>query len=221
MVAVSFGSYGASLFFGDDAAGGWVNVLASAVVVAMVAINVFGASIVAKVQSAIVVVLLAVFAVFIVVTLADADWDLLAPSTYPSAADIVASVALTFFAYLGFAVISFTAADLKDPRRELPRAMYLGVGLTAAIYVLISLGTFGALTDRRGPAVRRHGARPRRRAGARRGGLHDDVDRGAAGDRLVGQRQSLRRRQHHGAARVASSSSRRSSAAARSAGREG
>ena len=146
MVAVSFGSYGAALFFGDDAAGAWVNVLASVVVVAMVAINAVGAGVVAKVQSVIVVLLLAVFAVFIAVTLADADWDLLAPSTYPSTADIVASVALTFFAYIGFSVISFTAADLRDPRRELPRAMYLGVGLTAAIYVLISLGTFGALT---------------------------------------------------------------------------
>ena len=146
MVAVSFGSYGASLFFGDDAAGAWVNVLASVVVVAMVAINAVGAGIVAKVQSVIVVLLLAVFAIFIAVTLADADWDLLAPSTYPSTADIVASVALTFFAYIGFSVISFTAADLRDPRRQLPRAMYLGVGLTAAIYVLISLGTFGALT---------------------------------------------------------------------------
>ena len=93
MVAVSFGSYGASLFFGDDAAGAWVNVLASVVVVAMVAINAVGAGIVAKVQSVIVVLLLAVFAIFIAVTLADADWDLLAPSTYPSTADIVASVA--------------------------------------------------------------------------------------------------------------------------------
>ena len=146
MVAVSFGSYGASLFFGEDAAGAWVNVLASVVVVAMVAINAVGAGTVAKVQSGIVILLLAVFAVFIAVTLADADWDLLAPSTYPSTADIVASVALTFFAYIGFSVISFTAADLRDPRRQLPRAMYLGVGLTAAIYVLISLGTFGALT---------------------------------------------------------------------------
>ena len=198
MVALSFGNYGAALFFGDDAAGAWVNVLASAVIVAMVAINAISAS--AKVQSGI-VLLLAVFAIFIVVTLADANWELLAPSTYPSTADIVASVALTFFAYIGFSVISFTAADLRDPRRELPRAMYLGVGLTAAIYVLISLGTFGALTTRRGPAVRRHGARPRRRAGAGRGRLHDDVDRGAARDLVVGQRQPVRRREHHRAAR--------------------
>jgi amino acid transporter len=164
MVAVSFGSYGASLFFGDDYSAAWVNALGSAVVVAMVAVNAVGATVVAKVQSAIVVVLLAVFAVFIVVTLADADWDLLAPSTYPSGADIVASVALTFFAYLGFAVISFTAGDLRDPARELPRAMYLGVGLTALIYILISLGTFGALTtaevEQFGDTALAHAAEP-------------------------------------------------------------
>ena len=112
----------------------------------MVAVNAGAPSAVAKVQSVIVVVLLAVFAVFIVVTLADADWGLLAPSTCPSAADIVASVALTFFAYLGFAVISFTAGDLRDPARKLPRAMYLGIGPRRRSTCSSSLGTFGALT---------------------------------------------------------------------------
>ena len=68
MVAVSFGTYGKSLIFGDDAAGAWVNVLATFVVVAAVAINVVGANIVARVQSLIVVALLVVFAVFIVST---------------------------------------------------------------------------------------------------------------------------------------------------------
>jgi amino acid transporter len=154
MVAVAFGSYGASLFFGDDAAGGWINVLASFIVVAMVA----------KIQSVIVVVLLVVFAVFIAVTLVDADWDLLAPSEYPPARDIVASVALTFFAYLGFAVISFTAADMRDPTSMLPRAMYLGIGAAAVIYVLVSLGTFGALSpaevERYGDTALAHAAEP-------------------------------------------------------------
>jgi amino acid transporter len=146
MVAVSFGSYGASLLFGDDAAAGWVNVLASASVVVMVAVNAAGAGSAAKVQTVIVGVLLAVFAVFIAVTLVDAQWDLLAPSTWPALDDILASVALTFFAYLGFAVVTFTVNDMRDPARMLPRAMYLGIGGAAAIYVLVSLGTFGALT---------------------------------------------------------------------------
>jgi amino acid transporter len=146
MVAVSFGSYGSKLFFGDDAAGAWINVLGSGVVVALVVINAVGAKAVAKVQSAIVVVLLAVFAVFIVVTLADVDTSLLARTTYPAVSDIVASVALTFFAYIGFAVVSFTAGDLRRPDWELPRAMYLAIGVALGIYVLVSVGVFGTLT---------------------------------------------------------------------------
>jgi amino acid transporter len=60
--------------------------------------------------------------------------------------DIVASVALTFFAYLGFSVITFAAGDLHDPERELPKAMYGALGVTSALYVLIALGVFGTLT---------------------------------------------------------------------------
>jgi amino acid transporter len=84
--------------------------------------------------------------VFIAVTLVDIDFDLLAFSGYPSFSDIVASVALTFFAYLGFSVITFAAGDLRDPARELPRAMYAALGVTTLLYVLIALGVFGTLT---------------------------------------------------------------------------
>jgi len=78
MVAVSFGAYATSLFVGDDAAGWWDNVFTSAVVVGMAAINLVGSRIVDKAQTVIVVLLLAVFAVFIAVTIVDIDPDLLA-----------------------------------------------------------------------------------------------------------------------------------------------
>jgi amino acid transporter len=146
MVAVSFGSYASSLFVGDDAAAGWDNVFTSLVVVGMLAVNVIGSRVVDRAQSAIVVALLAVFAVFIGATITDVDWDLLAFSGYPSLSDIVASVALTFFAYLGFSVISFASGDLEDPERGLPKAMYGALGVTAVLYVLISFGVFGTLT---------------------------------------------------------------------------
>jgi amino acid transporter len=146
MVAVSFGSYATSLFIGDDAAAGWDNVFSTAVVLAMVGINIVGSRVVDRAQSLIVVLLLGVFAVFVAVTLVDIDLDLLAFSGYPSFADIVSSVALTFFAYLGFSVITFAAGDLRDPTRELPRAMYAALGVTTLLYVLISLGVFGTLT---------------------------------------------------------------------------
>ncbi len=146
MVAVSFGSYATSLFVGDGAGAGWDNFFTSLVVVAMAAINMVGSRIVDRAQSLIVVVLLAVFAVFIAVTLVEIDFDLLAFSGYPPVEDIIASVALTFFAYLGFSVITFAVGDLRDPERELPKAMYLALGVTTVLYVLISLGVFGTLT---------------------------------------------------------------------------
>lgn len=144
MVSVSFGSYGSALFFDDSTA--WSKALTVAVVLLVAVVNIAGAEFIDRVQSLIVFVLLAVFAVFIVVTLAQVDPDLLAPSTYPPTTDIVSSVALTFFAYLGFTVISFTGADLPDPSRNLPRAMYLALGITTVLYVLIALGVFGTLT---------------------------------------------------------------------------
>jgi amino acid transporter len=146
MVAVAFGSYATSLFVGDDAGGAWDNVFTTAIVVAMAFLSIVGSSVVDKAQSLIVIALLAVFAVFIAVTLVDIDFDLLAFSGYPAFTDIVASVALTFFAYLGFSVITFAAGDLRNPARELPLAMYAALGVTTVLYLLISLGVFGTLT---------------------------------------------------------------------------
>lgn len=146
MVAVAFGSYATALFVGDDAGGAWDNVFATAIVLAMVGVNVVGSRIVDRAQSVIVLLLLIVFAVFIAVTIFDIDFDLLAFSTYPSVSTIVASVALTFFAYLGFSVITFASGDLRNPERELPLAMYTALAVTTILYVLISLGVFGTLT---------------------------------------------------------------------------
>ena len=146
MVAVAFGSYATSLFIGNEAAAGWDNVFTSGIIVAMVGINLIGTRFVDRAQSLIVVVLLAVFAVFIVATLVEIDPHLLAFSGYPPVSDIIASVALTFFAYLGFSVITFAVGDLRQPARDLPKAMYLALGVTSVTYVLIALGVFGTLT---------------------------------------------------------------------------
>ena len=146
MLAVSFGSYATSLFIGDNVWSGWDNVFASLLIVAMTLVNMTGATLVSRVASVMVVVLLCVFAVFIVVTISDVNFDLLAFSGYPPFSKIVSSIALTFFAFLGFGVMTFTVANLRDPERELPRAVALALGLTTATYVLIAIGVFGTLT---------------------------------------------------------------------------
>ena len=144
MVALSFGSYASSAVSTSDPV--WVKVFAIAVVVAMTALNVGGSSIVARVQSLVVFVVVGILAIFAVVTIANANPSLLAPSGYPGLRDIVSGVALTFFAFLGFGVVTFTAKDLADPTRQLPRAMAIAIGLATVIYVAVALGVFGTLT---------------------------------------------------------------------------
>jgi amino acid transporter len=144
MVAVSFGNYASAMFAGEDKA--WAKVFAALIVVVMTVVNVVGSELVAKAQTMIVYVVLAILTLFAVVTLANMNPSLLAPSGYPPWRDIVSSVALTFFAFLGFGIITFTAKDLARPSRQLPRAMYLALGISTVIYVAIALGVFGTLT---------------------------------------------------------------------------
>jgi amino acid transporter len=144
MVAVSFGSYASSMFTDESAV--WAKVFAVLVVVVMTLVNVVGSQVVARVQTAIVFVVVGILTFFAVVTLINMDPSLLAPSGYPGIREIVSSVALTFFAFLGFGVVTFTAKDLSDPSRQLPRAMFLALGIATVVYVAIALGVFGTLT---------------------------------------------------------------------------
>jgi amino acid transporter len=144
MVAVSFGSYASTAF--ADGGEGWVPVFAVLAVVVMTLLNIVGSQAVARAQTVVVIVVLGILTVFAVTTLANLDLDLLAFSGYPPLRDIVSSVALTFFAFLGFGVITFTAKDLRDPGRELPWAIYLALGIATVVYVAVSLGVFGTLT---------------------------------------------------------------------------
>jgi len=144
MVAASFGGYASAVFADDDAF--WAKVFSVVLILVMTVLNAIGSNVVARVQAIIVNVVLGILAVFAVVTIANWNPALLAPSTYPGAREIIASVALTFFAFLGFGVITFTAKDLPDPRRQLPRAIYLALAIATTIYVAVSLGVFGTLT---------------------------------------------------------------------------
>lgn len=143
MVAVSFGSYASAAFAGENPT--WTKIFAALVLVVMTGVNIVGSQLVARAQTIIVYVVLGILVLFSLVTLFTMDPSLLAPSGYPPLGDIIASVALTFFAFLGFGIITFTAKDLREPARQLPRAMYLALGIATVIYVAIALGVFGTL----------------------------------------------------------------------------
>ena len=117
----------------------WVKIFAVLVVVATTLLNIVGSTIVARVQSLIVFVVVGILALFAVVTIANINPSYLAPATYPSVQNILSSVALTFFAFLGFGVVTFTAKDLAEPSRQLPRAITIAIGIAAVIYIAVAV----------------------------------------------------------------------------------
>lgn len=52
---------------------------------------------------------------------------------------VMKGVSGVFFAYIGFDAISTTAEECRNPKRDLPRAMFYALGICTILYVLISL----------------------------------------------------------------------------------
>jgi len=146
MVALSFGSYAGTLFFGEDVSPEATKLLALVIIAMMALLNLQanreGA---ARVQTAIVWVVIAILGGFAFITIRNADFSLLSPELYPPFRSILSSVALTFFAFLGFAVVAFSAGDMENPERDLPKVMYLSLVITIILYVAISIGVYGML----------------------------------------------------------------------------
>ena len=139
MIPPSLRGTATSTFAGENAA--WIKFFAALIIVVMTALNIAGSGLVAKAQTVIVYVVLGILASFSVVTLVNIHPSLLAFSGYPSARDIISSVALTFFAFLGFGIITFTAKDLAKPARQLPKAMFLALGIATGNFGLEDLGS--------------------------------------------------------------------------------
>lgn len=71
---------------------------------------------------------------------------LVAPSG-PLALAVAIGTALVpvLFAYGGWQQANFVAEEMRDPRRDLPRALIIGVVIVAAAYLLVNLAYLGAL----------------------------------------------------------------------------
>lgn len=148
LVAKAFGSY-ALTFLPDSMivkwGGLWSRFFALAVVVFFVVLNLNGVRSMALVENLIVGIKLAVLGIFAIVGLFFIDASRLAPDTYPPVSDIWYSLAITFFAYEGFRVITNAAEDMPNPQRTLPRAMMTAVLVVMVLYVLVAVAVFGNL----------------------------------------------------------------------------
>ena len=158
MVAVSFGSYASSAFAGDDPNA--AKVFAVLVVVVMTVLNIAGSTIVARVQSVIVFVVVGILALFAIVTILERRSRAAPPEHLSAGPDD----RLERRAHL----LRVPRVRRRHVHGEGPRgsrriscrsAIIIAISIATAIYVAVSLGVFGTLTV---PEVIAAGPRPSR-----------------------------------------------------------
>jgi amino acid transporter len=109
-------------------------------------VNLEGARAMARLENFVVLVKMAVLVTFVIIGLAVASPERLAPAHYPPLSAIFYSVAVTFFAYEGFRIVTNAAEDMRTPERTLPRAMMVAILLVMVVYVGVAISVFGNMT---------------------------------------------------------------------------
>jgi amino acid transporter/nucleotide-binding universal stress UspA family protein len=138
---VGFGRYVANIF---GFSGGidlvvvtfpYVKVVGLVAAALFVAINYVGAKETGKLQNVIVIILVAILAVFTVFGSLQSDVSNLPPSN--GFGPMLTTTGLIFVSYLGFVQITSVAEEIKEPGKNLPRAVIGSVVLVTAIYALV------------------------------------------------------------------------------------
>ena len=142
LVARTFGVYAASFFPADEPML-LTDAFAAGIVLLFMVINLNGPKSASWVETLVVAIKMAVLIVFALVGLLYIQPALLSPSTYPPANVVFYSLAITFFAYEGFRVITNAAEDMPNPKKMLPRAIMTAVGIVMVLYVAIAVAVFG------------------------------------------------------------------------------
>ena len=145
MVAKTFGSYAAMMTL-EQASGMWANVFAVGILLLFMIINLAGSSLIAKSENIIVIIKLSVVLTFTVVVFFYIKPDLLSLKEAPPVMNVFSSIALTFFAYEGFRVITNTAEDMEDPGKLMLLAMIISISFVMVLYVAVTFAVFGNLS---------------------------------------------------------------------------
>jgi amino acid transporter len=144
LYAYAFGSYGAS-FFPDAMQTVGKHVLISGVIVLFSCLNILGAKVVGKSEDFIVALKLLILLVFLGGGIWTINMNQLSPTTWSNPLQLVAGGMIIFLAYEGFELIANTAENVKEPRKNLPRAYFTSVIFVIVLYVLVAAVTVGNL----------------------------------------------------------------------------
>ena len=108
-------------------------------------VNLIGAKVVGRSETFIVVVKLLILFLFAGAGLFFIQPKYLAPELWPPATGILFGAGVLFIGYEGFGLVANAAEDMDNPRKLLPKALYLSVIIVILIYVAVSVAVVGNL----------------------------------------------------------------------------
>jgi amino acid transporter len=146
LYAAAFGHYAAT-FVTNTPSSMLVKSLAVGAVLLLTVVNAFGAKIMGRSETLIVAVKVAILVLFAAVGLWFVQPAQLSPSAWPGIESILFGAGVLFIGYEGFGLVTNAAADMDDPQRMLPRALYTSVILVILIYLAVAVTVTGNLTN--------------------------------------------------------------------------
>jgi basic amino acid/polyamine antiporter, APA family len=136
-VALGFSYYLSAAFPGLPS-----NLVAAALCIAFMLLNLLGARESATVNNILVAIKLVILGFFVVFGVFYANAGNYSPFI-PISSGVLYGSFFIFFAYGGFARIAVAAEEVKDAKRNVPLAMLLSLGISMVVYVLVGLVAVG------------------------------------------------------------------------------
>ena len=118
---------------------------AMAATVGFVAVNYVSTKSTGDLQNVIVIGLLVILGAFVVAGTYVADLATLRPIAPEGIGPVLPATALIFVSYLGFVKITTVAGEIRNPSRNLPRALVGSVALVTVVYVIIMIVVLGVV----------------------------------------------------------------------------
>ena len=146
LYATAFGGYAAT-FVTTAPSALLLKSLAVASVVLLTLVNAFGATFMGRWETVIVAVKVAILVLFAAVGLCFIRPGYLSPELWPETKSVLFGAGMLFIGYEGFGLITNAAADMREPRKLLPRSLYISVILVIVLYLAVSLTVTGNLSD--------------------------------------------------------------------------
>src|SRR5215210_8613894 len=145
LYARGFAGYATTFFPSSTAA--WLDeAFAVGVVVLFTLVNFLGSRIMGQAETAIVAIKVGVLVLFIAAGIFFIEPDRLALAGWGEPQNLLFGAGILFIGYEGFGLITNAAGEMTNPRRELPRAIYLAMAIVIAIYVLVAIVVIGNLS---------------------------------------------------------------------------